>query len=641
MSIINVSKWNPKWSEIALKNSLDPVFWINSKGLIGQSNEAFDRIYKPKQKNFSLFDLDEDLSKNGWKDIWKNLEKSSSIIYPTTFSDKDEKSIPVELSFILVEDEGVNLGCVIVRNMSQMMALDLKLEESNIFLDRIVQEQSEGSKMTLSVLMEKKEALIALQKLQRHHESILQSAGEGIYGLDCDGNTTFANQSALDMVGWKLEDLLGKSQHTMIHHTKTDGSHFDKADCAIYAAFKDGKVHHVEDEVFWRKNGTSFPVEYVSTPIFDEENRLKGAVVSFKDITRRKEAEQDLNTANDELKVALKEVKQLKTRLERENKYLQQEIKLTHNFEEIISQSKNFKKKVLSQVEQVSKTDATVLILGESGTGKELIARAVHNISKRKGRTMVKVNCATLPAALIESELFGHVKGAFTGAFTRKIGRFELADGGTIFLDEIGEIPIELQSKLLRVLQEGEFERVGDSNTYKVDVRVIAATNVNLLDAVAKGTFREDLYYRINVFPIHIPSLRERKEDIPLLTRHFLLKYNARFGKKIDLITAGVIDSLVSYDWPGNVRELENVIERAVILSPQNKLEIGDAIPKPAYVQRDKETLALAENEKEHILKILKLSNWRISGERGAAKILDINRTTLEARMKKLGIERP
>ena len=333
------------------------------------------------------------------------------------------------------------------------------------------------------------------------------------------------------------------------------------------------------------------------------------------------------------------EVEQLKDQLEAENIYLQEEIKLVHNFEKIISKSKKFKK-VLGQVEQVAPTDATVLILGESGTGKELIARAVHNISERKDRAMVKVNCAALPATLIESELFGHEKGAFTGALARKVGRFELADGGSLFLDEIGEIPLELQSKLLRVLQEGEFERIGDSNTTKVNVRIIAATNVNLQEAISKGAFREDLYYRLNVFPITIPPLRERKGDIPLLTRHFLLKYNARFGKNIEVIAEKVIDSLLDYNWPGNVRELENVIERAVIISSGNKLEIGDAIPKSTNSTLEETMVTLVDVEKDHILKILEQTNWRISGQKGAARILDINRSTLEARMRKLGIMR-
>ena len=638
----STQKWNNKWSEIALDNSSYPICWISEDGNIERFNKSFVNFIdssSDKIQESTLFDLDENLSKKEWKKLWNDLLKSKSEMVESVLSDTHGESFPVELNFTLVEDKVDAVSCVLLKDISKKRVLENKLKEAELILDRIVEERSEGSKMTVSALLDKKEALQKLNDLQRHHESILQSAGDGIYGLDCNGHTTFVNAAAKNMVGWELEELIGKSQHDIIHHTKIDGSLFKKEQCSIYAAFKDGKVHQVEDEVFWRKDGTSFPVEYISTPIWDENNTLIGAVVSFKDITRRKKAEQDLKRINAELKEALSELKKLKLRLEQENKYLQQEIKLSHNFEEIISQSKLFKK-VLGQVEQVAGTDATVLILGESGTGKELIARAVHNVSKRKSRPMVKVNCASLPATLIESELFGHEKGAFTGAIAKKIGRFELADGGSLFLDEISEIPIELQSKLLRVLQEGEFERLGNSNTLKVDVRIIAATNVNLLDAVAKGTFREDLYYRLNVFPIQLPALRERKEDIPLLTRHFLLKFNARFGKKVDVITERVIDSLLTYNWPGNVRELENVIERAVILSPKNKLEIGEAIPKSVLVDEE-EIITLADNEKAHILKVLKLTNWRISGDKGTAKILNLNRTTLEARMKKLGIQRP
>jgi len=638
----STQKWNNKWSEIALDNSSYPICWISEDGNIERFNKSFVNFIdssSDKIQESTLFDLDKNLSKKEWKKLWNDLLKSKSEMVESVLSDTHGESFPVELNFTLVEDKVDAVSCVLLKDISKKRVLENKLKEAELILDRIVEERSEGSKMTVSALLDKKEALQKLNDLQRHHESILQSAGDGIYGLDCNGHTTFVNAAAKNMVGWELEELIGKSQHDIIHHTKIDGSLFKKEQCSIYAAFKDGKVHQVEDEVFWRKDGTSFPVEYISTPIWDENNTLIGAVVSFKDITRRKKAEQDLKRINAELKEALSELKKLKLRLEQENKYLQQEIKLSHNFEEIISQSKLFKK-VLGQVEQVAGTDATVLILGESGTGKELIARAVHNVSKRKSRPMVKVNCASLPATLIESELFGHEKGAFTGAIAKKIGRFELADGGSLFLDEISEIPIELQSKLLRVLQEGEFERLGNSNTLKVDVRIIAATNVNLLDAVAKGTFREDLYYRLNVFPIQLPALRERKEDIPLLTRHFLLKFNARFGKKVDVITERVIDSLLTYNWPGNVRELENVIERAVILSPKNKLEIGEAIPKSVLVDEE-EIITLADNEKAHILKVLKLTNWRISGDKGAAKILNLNRTTLEARMKKLGIQRP
>ena len=327
-------------------------------------------------------------------------------------------------------------------------------------------------------------------------------------------------------------------------------------------------------------------------------------------------------------------------RLEAQNKYLQEEIKLNNNFEEIISKSKNFQK-ILQQIEQVASTDATVLILGESGTGKELIARAVHNISNRSKRPLVKVNCTTLPANLIESELFGHEKGAFTGAMERKIGRFELADGGTIFLDEIGELPVDLQSKLLRVLQEGEFERLGNPRTMKVNVRVIAATNRNLEMAIEKKEFREDLYYRLNVFPIQTPPLRERKEDIPLLVPHFIRKYESRIGKKITGIAPGVMESLCAYHWPGNIRELENLIERALILTRNTTLEYGDWVPvakKNIHGKAIAQTLD--EVEKNHIITILKLVNWKVSGEKGAAKMLGLNPTTLEAKMKKLGIVR-
>ena len=337
-------------------------------------------------------------------------------------------------------------------------------------------------------------------------------------------------------------------------------------------------------------------------------------------------------------------MEQEQTRLQAQNQYLQEEIKLNHNFEEIVSKSKNFHK-VLQQIEQVASTDATVLIVGESGTGKELIARAVHNISNRSKKPLVKVNCATLPANLIESELFGHEKGAFTGALEKKIGRFELADGGTIFLDEIGELPVELQAKLLRILQEGEFERLGNPKTMKVNVRVIAATNRNLQQAIEKKEFREDLYYRLNVFPVTTPPLRNRKKDIPLLVKHFIHKYEGRMGKKINNVSPKVIDALMGYDRPGNIRELENLIERALILTPGDVLEPGDWLPMKKNTGGNgeaakQEPRTMEEMEKEHILSTLRQTNWKVSGEKGAAKILGLNATTLEARMKKLGIVR-
>ena len=332
-------------------------------------------------------------------------------------------------------------------------------------------------------------------------------------------------------------------------------------------------------------------------------------------------------------------MEQEKARLEAQNVYLQEEIKGANNFEELIGSSSTLKK-VLKNVERVAPTESTVLITGETGTGKELIARAVHNLSPRKGRPLVKVNCAAIPAGLIESELFGHEKGAFTGALSKKIGRFELADKGTIFLDEIGELPLDLQSKLLRVLQEGEFERVGGTQTFKINVRVIAASNRDLEQLSKTGHFRLDLYYRLNVFPIHLPALREREGDIPLLVQYFVRKFVANLGKKIDRIPDRLMSALQRYQWPGNIRELEHVIERAVILSEGSELESIEWLSQSNDKARSGTIQTLEQMERQHIVDVLEQTNWRVSGEKGAAKILDVNPTTLEARMKKLGITR-
>jgi DNA-binding NtrC family response regulator/ligand-binding sensor domain-containing protein len=333
------------------------------------------------------------------------------------------------------------------------------------------------------------------------------------------------------------------------------------------------------------------------------------------------------------------EVESLKSRLEEEKIYLEEEIKIEHGFEEIIGSSESLKR-VLLGVEQVAATDATVLILGETGTGKELIARAIHSLSPRSERTLVKVNCAALPANLIESELFGHEKGAFTGAHKLKIGRFELAHGGSIFLDEIAELPHELQAKLLRVLQDGEFERLGDPRTFKVDVRVIAASNRDLEQQVRQGLFREDLFYRLNVYPIRCPALREHREDIPLLVNHFVNKYCTKTGRKTKMVSQGLISTLQAYHWPGNVRELQNVIERAVIVSRGQRLELSEWLPYSGDSNGDSAFPPLEELEREHIIKVLESTGWRVSGEKGAARILEINPKTLQSRMRKLGIHR-
>src|SRR5512139_1797228 len=338
-----------------------------------------------------------------------------------------------------------------------------------------------------------------------------------------------------------------------------------------------------------------------------------------------------------QLKKYVGEIENLKQRLEKENIYLQEEVKLLAEHTEIVGRSLAMKK-VLAQAEQVAATDSTVLIQGETGTGKELLARAIHGLSSRKDRPLVTVNCASLPPTLIESELFGREKGAYTGALAKMIGRFEVADGSTLFLDEIGELPVDAQSKLLRVLEEGSFERLGSTKTLHVYVRIIAATNRNLGEDVKAGRFRKDLYYRLNVFPIAIPPLRERPEDIPLIVAAFVTTLQKRMGKEIQTISKKTIEALKSYSWPGNVRELKNVIEHAMILSKGNTLVVR--LPKLGVPEMDV-TQNLHDMERIHVLSILEKTGWRVSGKGGAAEALGLKRTTLEAKMKKLGIKRP
>ena len=341
------------------------------------------------------------------------------------------------------------------------------------------------------------------------------------------------------------------------------------------------------------------------------------------------------------LQSAYAENKQLKDRFHAENIYLRTDLDREINFGEIIGRSKALDD-VFFKVEQVAPQDATVLLLGETGTGKGVVARSIHGKSSRRGRPMITVNCSALPASLIESELFGREKGAFTGSHDRQIGRFELADNGTLFLDEIGELPMDLQSKLLRVIQDGEFERLGAPKTIKVNVRIIASTNRKLEEEIRKGGFREDLFYRLNVFPITIPPLRQRHEDIPLLVDYFVAKFNKKTGKKIETVSNNTLNMLQNYDWPGNVRELESIIERAVITSQGNGLQILDRFVNSltAGEPKSQDSKVLVEFEREHILQVLEKTGWRIEGAKGAAAMLGLNPSTLRGRMRKDGIRR-
>ena len=653
-------------------------------------------------------------------------------------------------------------------------------------------------------ISERKRAEEALQLSEERVRLVLNSAAEGIFGCDTHGTCLFCNDAAVRLLGYDdPHELLERNMHALEHHTRRDGTSFPLEECPIYIGLLENKGVHVDDEVFWRKDGSSFPVEYWSHPLM-RDGKTVGAVVTFFDISERRKAEEELRNSEERKRTLLEinnaiinnltqealfasvyeairrviafdraaflfyqpesktlklvsmnakeseffrvgkeyelhesqisasvlehqqvvtrgdleheprtlgerrlveegiqsycvvplvamgksigtftlwsveknrysqadaellreianqiaiaianmqsyeEIKALKGRLEKENVYLQEEIRTVHNFEEIVGSSPALLE-LLRKVDQVAPTDSSVLIYGETGTGKELIARAIHDRSNRKDRPLVKVNCSAISAGLVESELFGHVRGAFTGAFERRIGRFELADGGTIFLDEVGELPLDTQVKLLRVLQEREFEPVGSNRSIRVDVRIICATNRNLTESINEGTFRSDLYYRLNVFPLEVPPLRERVADIPQLAMFFLSRYARNLGKKIDGMSTVATERLMNYSWPGNVRELQNLIERALILCNGPILELENdltnvsaslVIPGPETVVDQSPFKTLMEVEREHILAALQQSHGVIEGASGAAKTLGLHPNTLRHRMEKLGIKR-
>ena len=461
-------------------------------------------------------------------------------------------------------------------------------------------------------------------------ELLLNAVGEGVYGFDANGHAVFVNPASEQMTGWPAEELLGKNIHEFHHHSHENGDVYPVEECKIYNTMRDGVNRRVTDEVFWRKDGSFFPVEYTSTPVY-KEGKLIGAVAVFRDVSQQKSTDKNLREA-------LKKVHELSEKLQDENTYLQNEINDNWSGSGLEGSSKSFLQ-LLEQIKVVSQTDSTVLILGENGTGKEVVARNLHQLSNRCNSPLVKVNCAAFTASLLESELFGHEKGAFTGANERRKGRFELADQGTLFLDEIGELSAEAQTKLLRVLQEREFERVGGSRVIKVDIRVIAATNRDLLAMVEQGLFRMDLYYRLNVFPIEVPALRERIEDIPLLCNSILTKLNHKLKKQIKGINKRSIEKLSRYNWPGNIRELQNILEREVILSGTSVLNIKQDLNNSKLLSSPRKQ-TLESIEKSYITEVLTDCSWKIGGSNGAAAVLGMPDSTLRSRMKKLQITR-
>ena len=472
-------------------------------------------------------------------------------------------------------------------------------------------------------ITERKRAEEALRESEERFRNMADTAPVMIWVSGTDKLCTFFNKVWLDFTGRTMQQELGEGWAKGVHPE-------DLGRCiATYSESFDARRSFKMEYRLRRADGEYRWILDEGVPRFMPDGTFAGYIGSAIDIT-------EMKRNSEKLQAAFSEVEQLKQRLEQDYLYLQEEIKLEHHG--MVGGSEKIRH-VLRKAEQVAKTHASVLILGETGTGKELIARAIHTASNRHQRPLVKVNCAALPAELVESELFGRERGAYTGALTREIGRFELANDSTLFLDEIGELPLELQAKLLRVLQEGEFERLGSPKTIRVDVRLIAATSRNLEIAMKQGRFREDLFYRLNVFPITIPPLRERREDIPPLVWHFVNELGRRMGRQIESIHGTTMEAFQNYSWPGNVRELRNVVERFLITNTGSVFRADwQSIEKPATAAPSH---VLEEVERTHILGILESTRWKIRGATGAATILGLKPTTLESRMIKLGIIRP
>jgi len=493
--------------------------------------------------------------------------------------------------------------------------------------------------MVVTDLTEQKrnEEMLAEEKLTTR---ILYQAAEIFVLCDHQGRIIRASESTNRLFG---KSPIFQAFDEAFHLLYPDGTPF-----VLLSAMSDEFLHAVEVTF---KHGDNKPFSFLlSANSLITHKGVIAIVVVMVDITQRKKMEEALQKAHDELEqqvekrtlelqTALSEIQTMKDRLEAENIYFRRESKMKHQLDHILGHSDGLKY-VLYRAEQVAPTNTTVLILGETGTGKELIAAAIHNMSPRKDRPLITVNCAALPTNLMESELFGREKGAFTGADTRQVGRFEIAHGSTLCLDEIGELPLEVQAKLLRAIQHNEFERLGSARTIKVDVRIVATTNRILEEEVRKGRFRQDLYYRLNVFPITVPPLRQRKEDIPLMVQAFIERYSRKLRKEITSIQKETLESLQDYPWPGNVRELESIIERAVILCPGPVLQLADKL-ETSSPPLSSAVRTLEETERKQILKILSDTRWRIEGKDGAAAILGLHPSTLRARMHKLGILRP
>ncbi|MFK8007569.1 MAG: sigma 54-interacting transcriptional regulator [Saprospiraceae bacterium] len=577
-----------KMSKATLDNAIDIIFWVNEDGSFKYFNNSFVKRmgYARKEiEEMNVLDFIHNADSHRYKKGWKALKKEK--FYNNVHREMITKSgeiFPAEMTISMIKVGGKYFSSTILRDISE------------------------------------RKSLSELAVISKH---TLDQAVEMIFWTNEDGSLRYFNSAFIEKIGYSHVQI--KELRIFDFFENSNLEVFQKG----WEKLRDGAKINGLDRELKTKNGQIIPCEMNITMVKFADEEF--SVTILRDVTERKRKENEITRQ-------LNEIQYLQEATAAENIALKEKISLESNFGNIITRDPNYKR-VLRQVEQVADTDATVLILGETGTGKELLARAIYQLSERADLPMVKVNCGALPENLIESELFGHERGAFTGAHQQKIGKFERADKGTIFLDEIGELPLDLQAKLLRVLQEGEIERVGGTKLLKIDVRIIAATNRNLIDEVGKGTFREDLYYRLNVFPINNIPLRERREDIPVLIKHFAQKYSKKINKEILEISPRSLKKLMAYDFLGNVRELENLVERAVILSRGKVLNFDLSLTKKTNIKSSR-FLSMEEMQKKHIIDALERTNGKVSGDLGAAELLKMNGKTLTSRMRKLGINK-
>lgn len=597
-SIKEIKKREESYTSL-VEQASDPIVKYTLDGTIYSFNKAAASSLMYTKKEFSKLKIQDcivgDLIESSNNE--KALLEGKPVLFDRQLRRKDGTLIEVEISAKLQKD-GKILG--IIRDITEWQK---KLKEI-----KLAKEFSSG---------------------------LLKSMNEGLVVLNLDSEIISVNPSFCEMIGFTEKELIGVKRPfpwSPPELQKENDKHYE-------LLIQDKNLGDYEN-IYMRKNGTRFPVHVLISSIYDENGVKTANFSTIQDITKRKKAEEDAILASKQLTLANIELNKLRNQLEQENIYLRNELDLVFNYEEMVYGSEEFSN-VLSEVEKVAPTTATVLLLGESGTGKELLARAIHKTSLRNNKPLIKVNCSAIPRELIESELFGHKKGSFTGAFNDKIGKLELADRGTLFLDEIGELPLDMQPKILRFLQEGEIEVVGGTVSKKLDVRVIAATNRNLKEEIEKKQFREDLYFRLNVFPIVVPPLRKRKDDIPLLVQHFVDKFNKSYGKNIKYISDGAMRKLKQYEWPGNIRELENLVERASILSTSETLIIpGFESSTQKTVSINNTDLSFDTAQRNHILQVLDKCDWKISGTNGASTLLELKPSTLRDKMVKLGIKK-